>query len=117
MTGGQAEHVIPVAADIAAARNVTGGHLQAGDLWQRGRQQAALQDGGGRAVKLCVQGLHGHGRTVGGQLQQIHVLGGEDAAGQRADMQYTDDGALGPQRGTHQGPYSFASKMGLTTLV
>ena len=65
----QDEHVIPVTADAAPARDEPGGQLRPGHRRQRRRQQAALQRDGRSPVSLI----------------------GELAAGERPDVQDADD--------------------------
>ena len=90
LPGGQGEHVVPVPADPAAARNVTGGQLCPWHGGQRGRHQAALQRGGRQPIGLGGHRLNGHGGPVRGQLQELGVVTGELAGRQRADMQHAD---------------------------
>ena len=69
------EDVIPVAADIARARNVPCRHRDALDRRQPGRQQASLECRRRRAIKLRGQRLDRQRCPVRRQLQQVDVLG------------------------------------------
>ena len=82
---GQGEHVIPVAAQHAAARDVAGRHLSPGSSRERRRQQAALQRHRRDPLVPHHQRLHRRGRPVRGQLQKLDVVAGELPGGQGAD--------------------------------
>ncbi len=101
LSGGQREHVIPVPAHPAAARDVTGRQLRPRDRGQRGRHQAALQRGRGLAVGLDGHGLHGRGGPVRGQLQKLDLMPGEPPRRQRADVQHADHPAARHHRHAH----------------
>ena len=85
-----------------AARDVAGGELQPGDLGEPGGQQVAAHHRGRRALGLRHAGLDGHRRPVGHHLQQLGVLLGEAAPGQRAHVQHAQHGACGHQRHAQQ---------------
>ena len=101
---------------MPAARNITGGHRQPAGRGQRRGQQAALQRRGSRSVQLGGERLHRDRGTVGGELEQIHILVSECAGAQRAHMQDADDLAFSQQRGTHQRPDALLQQDGIDDL-
>jgi hypothetical protein len=99
----QSEHVVPVPADPAAARDEPGGHLGPGHGGQRGRDQTALQRGRREAIGPGRHGLHRGRGPVRGKLQELDVRAGEPAGPQRAHVQHADHPASGHHRHAHHG--------------
>ena len=116
LTRRENEHVVPVAADVAAAGNVTRRHLQPADRGEGGGQQAVLQRRGGGPVHLGVQGLNRQCGTIRRQLQQVRVIAGEGAGTECPHVQDTDDHSPGPQRSTHEGPDALVQQDGVDHL-
>ena len=102
--GRQREHVVPVARHArATARHITRGEIQERHGRQARRQQAALQLGRGRARGPRTLCLHGERDPIPGHLQQLDVVFGEPARGERADVQHAEHVPIGRQRHTEQG--------------
>ena len=103
---GEVDHVVPVAADLVARREVARRDLDADQVREAVGQQAALQ--GDRAAMLAVERVE-QPRAVdrrrglrGRELQQRRVGVGELARRDRADVQHAEDGALDEQRHAEQ---------------
>ena len=75
LTRREDEHVVPVAADVAAAGDVTAPPSPAPRPRGGRKQQAVLQRRGGGPVQLDVQGLNRQCGTIRRQLQQVTVIG------------------------------------------
>ena len=74
LTRWQHEDVVPVAADVSCARNIARRHREPWHGRKIGWQQAALQRGRGRPVKLSLQRLDRQRRPVRRQLEQVDIV-------------------------------------------
>ena len=101
---GEREDVVPVAAEAAAGGGqVAGGRLDAEAVADLHRQQPPLQHLGDATLLVEPGVLEGEGGAVGGELEEIVLVGGEFAWGEAADVQDADDGAFDEQRDAEQG--------------
>ncbi len=102
----QLEHVIPVAADLVARRQVAGRDRDAHRLYRALGQQASLQHSGDPVLvlerRVQPRALDARGRAGGSDLEHREVTLDELPRGQRADVQDADQIALDDQRDAEQ---------------
>ena len=96
---GQLEHVVPVASEAGASRRqIAAGELQPGDRGQLLRQQMALEGLGDPSLLEQLGVLDRDRGPIGGELEQLAVVGGEVARGEAADVQDAEH-AAGDEQG------------------
>ena len=103
LAGREDENVVPVPADSAVAGDITGGHLEAGHGRQRGREQALLERGSGRVLRV-----HQRRGAVRRELQQFGIVRREFAMRVRPDMQHAEHAVAEKQRHAKQRPDSLS---------